>query len=79
LEAHRFSGKDSLEVGIIDTVGGLDEVLGLIRDRKLLNKATTGIYGYIKEDIYARVLDSLDNYARNLAWREKVEEKKDAI
>ncbi|KAJ6118252.1 hypothetical protein N7471_013719 [Penicillium samsonianum] len=79
LEAHRFCGKDSLQAGIVDAVGGLDEVLGLIRDRKLLTKAATGIYGIMKEEMYARVLNSLDGHARNLAWREKVEEKKDAM
>lgn len=73
LEARRFGGPDSLNAGIVDAVGGLDEVLGLIRDRKLLNKAETGIYGTMKEEMYARVLDGLDDHAGNLAWREKVE------
>lgn len=76
LEAHRFGGKASLQNGIVDAVGGLDEVLGLIRDRKLLTKAATGIYGTMKEEMYARVLNGLDDHAGNLAWREKVEDKK---
>lgn len=75
LEAHRFGGKASLQNGIVDAVGGLDEVLGLIRDRKLLTKAATGIYGTMKEEMYARVLNGLDDHAGNLAWREKVENK----
>lgn len=79
LEARRFSGKDSLQAGIVDAVGGLDEVLGLICDRDLLKKAATGIYGTMKEDMYARVLNCLDDHAGNLAWREKVDEKKSAM
>ncbi|KAJ5996916.1 hypothetical protein N7499_006772 [Penicillium canescens] len=78
LGSHRFGGKDSLQAGIVDGVGGLDEVLGLIRDRKLLNKAETGIYGTMKEEMYAGALNSLDDYAGNLAWREKMEGKRDA-
>lgn len=79
LEAHRFGGKASLQAGIVDAVGGLDEVVGLIRDRKLLNKAATGIYGVMKEEMYSRVLNGLDDHAGNLAWREKVEEKKELL
>ncbi|KAJ5729617.1 uncharacterized protein N7483_004125 [Penicillium malachiteum] len=76
LEAHRFGGKDSLQAGIVDGLGGLDEVLGLIRDRKLLTKASTGIYGTMKEEMYSQILNGLDDHAGNLAWREKVEQKK---
>lgn len=74
LEARRFGGKDSLPAGIVDGLGGLDEVLALIQERKLLTKAATGIYGTMKEEMYARVLNGLDDHAGNLAWREKVEQ-----
>lgn len=76
LEAHRFGGKQSLQSGIVDGLGGIDEVLAFIRDRKLLTKATTGIYGVMKEEMYSRVLNALDDHAGNLAWRDRVEERK---
>lgn len=79
LEARRFGGKDSLPAGIVDALGGLDEVLALIRERKLLNKAATGIYGTMKEEMYARVLNGLGDHAGNLAWREKVEERNEEL
>lgn len=79
LEAHRFGGKASIQAGIVDAVGGLNEVLGLIRDRKLLTKAATGIYGTMKEEMYARTLNGIDDHAGNLAWRERVEDKNDAL
>lgn len=79
LEARRFGGKDSLSAGIVDALGGLDEVLGFIRDRKLLNKAATGIYGTMKEEMYARVLNGLDDHPGNLAWREKVEDRNEGL
>ncbi|KAJ5591991.1 uncharacterized protein N7459_002360 [Penicillium hispanicum] len=74
LEARRFGGKDALQAGIVDAVGGLDETIALIQDRKLLNKAATGIYGTMKEEMYSRVLNSLDDHAGNVAWRGKIEE-----
>ena len=79
LEAHRFGGPDSLKAGIVDAVGGLDEVVGLIHERKLLNKAATGIYGTMKEEMYARVLNGLDDHNGNLAWRENVENRNEQL
>ncbi|KAJ5875383.1 uncharacterized protein N7473_012730 [Penicillium subrubescens] len=79
LEAHRFGGHASLKAGIVDAVGGLDEAVGLIRDRKLLNKAATGIYGTMKEEMYSRVLNGLDDHAGNLAWRDKVEDRNEEL
>jgi hypothetical protein len=65
-----------LQAGIVDALGGLDETLALIRDRKILNKADTGIYGVMKEEMYSRVLNGIDDHIGNLAWRDRVEEKK---
>lgn len=79
LEARRFGGKDALPAGIVDALGGLDEVLRLIEERKLLNKAATGIYGTMKEEMYARVLNGLDDHTGNLAWREKVEDRNEEL
>ncbi|KAJ5528362.1 hypothetical protein N7513_012521 [Penicillium frequentans] len=79
LEAHRFGGRDSLKAGIVDGVGSLNDVLDLIHDRKLINKAATGIYGTMKEEMYSRVLNGLDDHVGNLAWRDKVEQKKDDV
>lgn len=79
LESHRFGGKASLQAGIVDAVGGLEETFSLIKDRKLLGKAATGIYGTMKEEMYSRVLNELDNHEGNLKWRETVDEKKDVL
>ncbi|KAJ5698757.1 hypothetical protein N7462_000762 [Penicillium macrosclerotiorum] len=75
LEARRFGGKDSLQAGIVDAVGGLEEVIELILSRKLLNKAETGIYGTMKEEMYSRVLNGLDDHVGNLSWRDRVEDR----
>ncbi|KAJ5521034.1 Crotonase core [Penicillium fimorum] len=79
LEAHRFGGRNALEAGIVDAVGGAEEALALIQTRKLQTKAATGIYGTMKEEMYARVLNGLDDHAGNLQWRENVEDKNQAV
>ncbi|KAJ5362775.1 Crotonase core [Penicillium brevicompactum] len=79
LEAHRFGGRDALQAGIVDAVGGLEETLSLIQGRKLQTKAATGIYGTMKEEMYARTLNGLDDHAGNLKWRENVEDKNESV
>lgn len=77
LEAKRFGGPESVKAGLVDGVGGLEEVLTLIRERGLQKKAATGIYGTMKEEMYRHSLDILDGHTANLAWREQLEDKKD--
>jgi Delta3-Delta2-enoyl-CoA isomerase len=36
LEAKRFSGKDALECGLVDELGGMEETMRLIKERKLV-------------------------------------------
>ncbi|KAJ5555811.1 hypothetical protein N7535_008243 [Penicillium sp. DV-2018c] len=79
LEAHRFGGRAALQAGIVDAVGGAEEALALIKERKLQTKAATGIYGTMKEEMYSRVLNGLDDHEGNLKWRENVETTNEAI
>ncbi|CAG7982229.1 unnamed protein product [Penicillium salamii] len=79
LEAHRFGGRNALQAGIVDAVGGIEETLALIQERKLQTKAATGIYGTMKEEMYARTLNGLDDHSGNLKWRENVEDKNESI
>lgn len=52
LEAKRFSGEEGVKAGLVDRTGGLDQALELIKERKLTNKAKTGIYGLLKAEMY---------------------------
>lgn len=77
LEARRFAGPESLQVGLVDALGGIEETVGfVVQQRKLLAKAETGIYGTMKEEMYRESLGYLDDEAANVKWREGVEEKK---
>lgn len=79
LGAKRWGGPESHRAGIVDELGGLEEALKLIRERGLQNKAETGIYGTMKEEMYRGSLGLLDDHDGNLAWRERVEEVKDKV
>jgi enoyl-CoA hydratase/carnithine racemase len=56
LEAKRFSGKEALEGGIVDALGGMEECLGLVKERKLTEKAKTGVYGALKAEMFRETL-----------------------
>ncbi|KAM7220883.1 ClpP/crotonase-like domain containing protein [Rhypophila decipiens] len=57
LEAHRFGGKEALESGIVDALGGFEEVVRLVEERKLREKGRSGIYGVMKAEMYRETLE----------------------
>jgi enoyl-CoA hydratase/carnithine racemase len=56
LEAKRFGGKEALERGIVDILGGMEECLALVKERKLNEKAKTGVYGALKAEMFRETL-----------------------
>lgn len=62
LEASRFSGKSALDARIVDVLGGLDETLGLIKEKKLTEKGKTGVYSVLKQEMYRETLGYIDGY-----------------
>ena len=56
LEAKRFSAKEALEGGIVDLLGGMEECLALVKERKLNEKAKTGVYGALKAEMFRETL-----------------------
>lgn len=57
LEAKRFSGKDALEGGIVDMLGGIEECLAFVKERKLDEKAKTGVYGALKAEMFRETME----------------------
>lgn len=64
LEAKRFGGKEAAAVGIVGVAGGWNEVLGLIKERALVGRGKTGVYGLLKMEMYRECLDLLENHVR---------------
>jgi enoyl-CoA hydratase/carnithine racemase len=56
LEAKRFPAKDALESGIVDGLGGIDDALKFIAERKLTEKGKTGVYGIMKAEMFRETL-----------------------
>jgi len=62
LEAKRFGAKEALEGGIVDVLGGMDEALALVTDRKLTEKTKSGIYGVMSGEMYRESLALLEGH-----------------
>lgn len=64
LEARRFGGLEAAAKGIVDVAGGWDEVVALVEEKKLRERGRTGVYGFLKMEMYRECLDLLENHAR---------------
>lgn len=60
LEAKRFSAKEALEDGIVDALGGMEELMKFIGERNLTDKPKTGVYGLLKAEMFRETLGYLD-------------------
>lgn len=75
IEAKRFSGKEALESGIVDGLGGLEEVLGFVKERGLVDKPKMGVYGVLKREMFRETLGYIDGYEESEKTDEEVEKK----
>lgn len=78
LEGKRFTGPEALSAGLVDALGGLDEAVRLVQDRKLHALAQSPAYSALKEGLYRQTLAVLDDEAGNQAWRDGMERVKEA-
>ncbi|RYP05707.1 hypothetical protein DL764_003632 [Monosporascus ibericus] len=61
LEAHRFDGKEALSAGLVDAVGDLHALLDFVRDKGLVKKSATGVYGLLKAEMYRESVALLES------------------
>jgi Delta3-Delta2-enoyl-CoA isomerase len=60
LESKRLPALEALKEGVIDGVGGLEEVLAFVSEMKLVQKAQSKSYGKLKEELYRETIKDLD-------------------
>ncbi|KAF4624665.1 hypothetical protein G7Y89_g13504 [Cudoniella acicularis] len=64
LEAKRFGGKEAFENGIVDGLGGMEEAMKLVIERKLAEKGKTGVYGLLKAEMFRETLGYLEDHKK---------------
>lgn len=62
LEAKRFGAKEAYEGGLVDALGGWDEVLALITEKKLVDKGKTGVLTLLKKEMYRETVGYLEAF-----------------
>lgn len=69
LEAKRFNALEALKEGIVDGLGGLDEVLVFADEMKLASKGKSGVYGRLKAEMWRETVAFLtgDGTSEDLA------------
>ena len=60
LEAKRFAALEAFKEGLVDGLGGLDETLAFVREMALTEKAASGVYGKMKEEMWRETIAYLD-------------------
>jgi len=76
LEGRRIGGTTAHEMGVVDGLGGLDEVLAFVDKWKLVDKAQKGVWGGLKEGMFRETLELLrPNASREISrWQEDVDQ-----
>jgi Delta3-Delta2-enoyl-CoA isomerase len=77
LEAKRYSGKEALEKGIVDGLGGWEEVVRMVDERKLTAKVEKGVYGLLKREMWRETLGYIDTLDGEEVKFQEAEEKDD--
>jgi Delta3-Delta2-enoyl-CoA isomerase len=59
LEGKRFTGPEALESGIVDGLGGVEEAVSLVAEKKLLDVSASGIFGVLRGEMYRETVGFL--------------------
>ncbi|KAI4759113.1 putative carnitinyl-CoA dehydratase [Aureobasidium sp. EXF-3400] len=79
LEGKRFKALEALEAGIIDGVGGLDEVVAFVDELKLVSKTDKGVYGLLKREMWRETVAFLDAPDEEREYKEKVKKQDEEL
>lgn len=72
LEGKRYKALEALEAGIVDGVGGLDEVVAFVEEFKLVSKTDKGVYGKLKREMWRETVAFLDAPDEEEGYKERV-------
>ncbi len=61
LESKRFNGLEALKEGILDGLGGVEEVLAYVGEVGLVERGKSGVYGGLKAEMWRETVGFLDN------------------
>ena len=60
LESKRYGALEGLKEGLLDGLGGMEEVLVFVKEMGLIDRGKTGIYGKLKQEMWGETVRLLD-------------------
>lgn len=75
LESKRYGPLEGLKEGLLDGLGGMEEVVVFVREMGLLDRAKTGIYGRLKQEMWGETVGFLDKFEEGeRGWEREMED-----
>ncbi|CAD6570092.1 MAG: hypothetical protein ASARMPRED_003490 [Alectoria sarmentosa] len=71
LESKRYGALEGLKEGLLDGLGGMEEVVVFVKEMGLIDRAKTGVYGRLKMEMWRETVGYLDNVEEGERRREK--------
>ena len=71
LESKRYGALEALKEGILDGLGGVPEAITFVQELGLLDKAKTGVYGRLKQEMWGETVGYLEGYNEYLKQHER--------
>ena len=62
LESRRIGALEGVKEGLLDSVGGVEEAIILIQEMRLLDRAKSGVYGRLKQEMWGETVSLLEDY-----------------
>ncbi len=62
LESKRIGALEGMKEGLLDSVGGVEEAITLIQEMRLLDRAKSGVYGRLKQEMWGETVSLLEDY-----------------
>lgn len=62
LESKRIGALEGVKEGLLDSVGGVEETITLIQEMRLLDRAKSGVYGRLKQEMWGETVSLLEDY-----------------
>ena len=77
LESKRIGALEGLKEGLLDSVGGVEEAITLIQEMRLLDRAKSGVYGRLKQEMWGETVSLLEDYKDSEQKEARDREKQD--
>lgn len=61
LESKRYGALEGLKEGLLDGLGGMDEVLIFVKEMGLVDRGKTGVYGRLKQEMWREIIRTLNS------------------